>query len=245
MIDNKIFSRQNKRVIYACSLKNEKERTANDEFLLEGRLALEMGLAKGLVKEIFTTKELDSIPSNVVVNLVDQKVMDKLSEEKTPEGIVFICKIPHFEDKDYQKIIYLDRVRDPGNLGTIVRTALGLGIDAIYISKESVSVFNNKTLAAAKGAIFEIPIFVKEVEEVRQLKNKGYQIISTSLKGKTVSLDEFKAKKPLVCIFGNETHGIREELLKLSDVYLKIPIEKIDSFNVAISSAIVMYNLKD
>lgn len=245
MIDNKIVSRQNKRVSYACSLKNEKERIANGEFLLEGRLALEMGLAKGLVKEIFTTKELDFIPSNVTVNLVDEKVMDKLSEEKSPEGIVFISKIPQFKDRDYNKIIYLDRLRDPGNLGTIIRTALGLGIDAIYVSKESVSTFNNKTLAAAKGAIFEIPIFIKEVEEVKQLKDKGYQIISTSLKGKTISLDEFKVKKPFVCIFGNETHGIRDELLKISDICLKIPIEKIESFNVAVSAGIIMYNLKD
>lgn len=244
MIDNKIVSRQNKRVVYACSLKNEKERIANGEFLLEGRLALEMGLDKGLVKEIFTTKELKSIPSNVIVNLVDEKVMEKLSEEKTPEGIVFISKIPHFDDRDYQKIIYLDRIRDPGNLGTIIRTALGLGIEAIYISKESVSIFNPKTLAASKGAIFEMPIFVKEVEDIKQLKTKGYQIISTSLKGKTIFLDEFKVKKPFLCIFGNETNGIREELLNLSDIYLKIPIEKIDSFNVAISAGIILYNLQ-
>lgn len=243
-MNNKIVSRQNARVLYACSLKKESERMANGEFLLEGKLALEMGMNSGLVKEIFTTKELDISYPSITINLVDQKVMDKLSEEKTPEGLVFIAKIPQFEDKNYQKIIYLDHLSDPGNLGTIIRTALGLGIEAIYLSKESVSPFNHKALSASKGAIFALPIFIKDTNEIIKMKQLGYQIIATSLGNEAISLENFKNKKPFICIFGNESRGVSDELLKLSDVIVKIPIQKIESFNVAVSAAIVIYNLK-
>jgi TrmH family RNA methyltransferase len=241
---NKIISRKNSKIMYACLLKKESERVMRNEFLMEGRLALEMGLKKGLVKEIFTTKELDIKDDNIIVNLVDDKVMDKLSDERSPEGIVFIAKIPNFDDKKYQKVIYLDHIADPGNMGTIIRTALGLGIEAIYISPNSVSPFNNKALAASKGAIFELPIFNKDYDDVKELKTNGYQIIVTSLKGNVVSLDEVKVQKPYICVFGNESRGVDDILLKLSDISIKIPIEKIDSFNVAISAAIVMYEIR-
>ncbi|NLB49489.1 MAG: RNA methyltransferase [Erysipelotrichia bacterium] len=243
-MNNKIVSRQNARVLHACQLKKENERVLHGEFLLEGKFALEMGLKNNLVKEIFTTKNLNISSSTITINYVDQKVMDKLSEEKTPEGLVFIAKIPQFEDKKYQKIIYLDHLNDPGNLGTIIRTALGLGVDAVYLSKDSVSPFNHKALAASKGAIFEMPIFIKEINEIKKLKKDGYQIIATSLRENAIYLGDFQSEKPFICIFGNESQGVSEELLNLADVEIKIPIQNIDSFNVAVSVGIVVYNLK-
>lgn len=241
---NKIVSRQNQRILYACSLKEEKNRRIYKQFLMEGRLALEMGLKKNLVKEIFTLSPLEVAQKDVVVNLVDKKVMDKLSSERNPEGIVFISDIPDFEDQDYKKIIYLDHISDPGNMGTIIRTALGLGMDAIYISNGSVSLFNDKVLAASKGAIYEMPIFFKEIDDLVKAKAKGYQIISTALKGNTVDVSKLKVKTPFICVFGNESRGVDEKIISLSDVTTKIEIKKIDSFNVAISAGIIMYHLK-
>lgn len=241
---NKIISRQNQRILYACSLKDEKNRRTYKQFLMEGRLALEMGLKKNLVKEVFTLTPLDITPKDVVINLVDQKVMEKLSDERNPEGIVFISDIPSFSDKSYEKIIYLDHISDPGNLGTIIRTALGLGMDAIYISEGSVSLFNNKVLAASKGAIYELPIFFKDIDDLAKAKSKGYQIIATALKGDTIDISKLKVKKPFICVFGNESRGVDEKIISLSDVTTKIAINKIDSFNVAISAGIIMYNLK-
>ncbi|MEA5061510.1 MAG: RNA methyltransferase [Erysipelotrichaceae bacterium] len=241
---NKIVSRQNQRILYACLLKEEKNRRIYKQFLMEGRLALEMGLKKNLVKEIFTLSPLEVAQKDVVVNLVDKKVMDKLSSERNPEGIVFISDIPDFEDQDYKKIIYLDHISDPGNMGTIIRTALGLGMDAIYISNGSVSLFNDKVLAASKGAIYEMPIFFKEIDDLVKAKAKGYQIISTALKGNTVDVSELKVKTPFICVFGNESRGVDEKIISLSDVTTKIEIKKIDSFNVAISAGIIMYHLK-
>lgn len=241
---NKIVSRQNQRILYACLLKEEKNRRIYKQFLMEGRLALEMGLKKNLVKEIFTLSPLEVAQKDVVVNLVDKKVMDKLSSERNPEGIVFISDIPDFEDQDYKKIIYLDHISDPGNMGTIIRTALGLGMDAIYISNGSVSLFNDKVLAASKGAIYEMPIFFKEIDDLIKAKAKGYQIISTALKGNTVDVSKLKVKMPFICVFGNESRGVDEKIISLSDVTTKIEIKKIDSFNVAISAGIIMYHLK-
>lgn len=241
---NKIVSRQNQRILYACLLKEEKNRRIYKQFLMEGRLALEMGLKKNLVKEIFTLSPLEVAQKDVVVNLVDKKVMDKLSSERNPEGIVFISDIPDFEDQDYKKIIYLDHISDPGNMGTIIRTALGLGMDAIYISNGSVSLFNDKVLAASKGAIYEMPIFFKEIDDLVKAKAKGYQIISTALKGNTVDVSKLKVKTPFICVFGNESRGVDEKIISLSDVTTKIEIKKIDSFNVAISAGIIMYHLK-
>ena len=137
------------------------------------------------------------------------------------------------------KVIYLDGIQDPGNFGTIIRTALSFSYSGIAYSFDCVSPYNSKTIQASKGAIFHLPIWQ---ESLKYYKDKGYNIYVTTLDGE----DESKfsnLKEPFVLAFGNEGHGIREENQNLG-TKLKIEMSSIDSLNVAVASGIFMYRFK-
>ena len=135
-----ITSRDNPRVKYAASLKDNKVREEHQEFLGESKKSLLMAIEANLVKEVFTYEALD-IDESITQYLVNESVMDKLSNSKNPEGVVFIAKYPQFKKDNYSKILYLDEVNDPGNLGTMIRTALAFNFDAVVTSPKSVSIY--------------------------------------------------------------------------------------------------------
>ena len=235
-----ISSKTNQKIKYACSLKTQKGRNEHKQFLCEGKKALEMALANGLVKEIFTLEKLD-ISSEINQYIVTKEVMEKISSMVSPEGIVFICDFFRFAKELGDKIVYLDGVSDPGNMGTIIRSALALGYDAVCYSKGTVSPYNEKVIAASKGSIFSIPVVEMELD---QLKEK-YQIIVSALTTEAISIKEVKTNSKFAIVLGNESHGVSEETLKLADTVTIIPINNIDSLNVAIAGAILMFELSN
>ena len=135
------------------------------------------------------------------------------------------------------KIVYLDGVQDPGNVGTIIRTALAFGYDDVILSIDSASKYNEKTIVSSKGAIFKI--IPRDNLTLDQLKELGYYIIVTSLKG-AIPYKEVTRKDKFVLVLGSEGQGVKEENILKADVVTKIAIENIDSLNVAIAGAILM-----
>lgn len=237
-----IQSKSNSKVKFAVSLNEKKYRLANSMFLIFGIKMLEMGLKANVVNTIFTTKELSDIDPSVKTYLVNDEIIEKISPEKNPEGIVAICNFPKWE-KDYskyKKIVYLDDINDPGNMGTIIRTALAFNYDAIALSKNCVDVYNAKVVSATRGAIFALPIFT---EELSAFKDK--EIIVSALSDKAISLDKVKKTDNFVLVLGNEAHGVSETSLALANQVVKIEIsDAIDSLNVAIAGGILMNSLK-
>lgn len=237
-----ITSKSNSKVKLAASLNEKKYRLENSMFLIEGRKILDMGLEANLVDTIFTTKELKNIDSAVKIYQVTDEIIEKISNEKNPEGIVAICKFPNWE-KDYskyKKIVYLDDVSDPGNMGTIIRTALAFNYDAVVLSKNCVDIYNPKVITAARGAIFLLPIFN---DDLGRFSNK--KIIVSALSDKAVSLEKVNKKDDFVLVLGNEAHGVSEDTLKMANQVVKIDIsDSIDSLNVAIAGGILMNYLK-
>ena len=234
-----ITSKDNQRVKYALSLKDSKTRKENKEFLAESFKTLEMALKANLVKEVFTLEWLD-LPENVIQNLVSEDILKKLSSSKNPEGVVFIAKQKEKSKKEYKRILYLDEINDPGNLGTLIRTALAFSYDAVITSKNSVDIYNEKTIAASKGAIFMIDCFT---DELRNYKN-DYAIIVTTLDKDSISLDELETPQSFVLVLGNEARGVSKESIELADKKVIIPIANIDSLNVAIAGGILMNKLR-
>ena len=238
-----ITSKSNSKVKLAASLNEKKYRLENGMFLIEGRKILDMGLEANLVDTIFTTKELKNIDSAVKIYQVTDEIIEKISNEKNPEGIVAICKIPNCE-KDYskyKKVVYLDDVSDPGNMGTIIRTALAFDYDAVVLSKNCVDIYNPKVITAARGAIFLLPIFN---DDLGRFSNK--EIIVSALSDKAVSLEKVNKKDDFVLVLGNEAHGVSEDTLKMANQVVKIDIsDSIDSLNVAVAGGILMYELKN
>lgn len=197
-----------------------------------------MAIEAGLVKEVFTYEALD-IDENITQYLVNESVMDKLSNSKNPEGVVFIAKYPQFKKDNYSKILYLDEVNDPGNLGTMIRTALAFNFDAVVTSPKSVSIYNEKVLAACKGSNYLIPVFSKPLNEIK----RDHKVIVTTLSDDSIDVNELDIKDNFILVMGNEAHGISKSIIDSSDIKVKIAINNIDSLNVAVAAAIIMHKL--
>ena len=234
---NQINSKTNSKIKYLVSLKDSKTRKEAKQFLAEGYKILEMALEANRVKEIYSLEEIKDIPDEIPQYIVTKEIMDKISSVKTPEGVVFLCDIIENKSNKNDKIIYLDHVSDPGNAGTIIRTALSFGYDAVVFSNDSVDIYNEKVVASSKGSIFKIPTYKEDLSTIK----KGHQIIASTLSTRSVSLEEAKATKPFVLVLGNESHGISKEVEEMSDLLVKIPMENMDSLNVSIAAGILMY----
>ena len=233
-----ITSKDNPRVKYASSLKDSKTREEHRQFLGESKKSLELAVKQNLVREVFTYEALD-LDANITQYLVNEVVMKKLSNSKNPEGVVFIANYPNFKKDNYSKILYLDEVNDPGNLGTMIRTALAFSFDAVVTSPNSVSLYNEKTLAACKGSNYLIPVFSKPLNEIK----KDHKVIVTTLSEDSIDVNDLERPDNFILVMGNEAHGVRNETIKQADIKVKISISNIDSLNVAVAAGILMHKL--
>ena len=190
------------------------------------------------MKTIFTSVGLPKIgKQDIEVYQVNEEIIKKLATSENPEGVVFVCEFlkPKKDKKDYHKIIYLDHVSDPGNLGTIIRTAVAFNYDAVILSEGSVEIYNEKVLAASKGAIFAIDIFNDDIA------NYDYPIIVSTLNDKSVPLNKSKKPDNFILVLGNESHGVSKEVCEKATYFVKIEMsDNIDSLNVAIAAGILM-----
>ena len=237
-----ILSKNNQKIKDASSLKLKKVRLEKGLFLMEGIKNLDLALTYGNVKTIFTSIGLPKIGKDIETYKVNDEVLRKLATSENPEGVVFVCEMlkPKKDKKDYHKIIYLDQINDPGNLGTILRTAVAFNYDAVVLSKGSVDLYNEKVIAASKGAIFLVDAFVGEIEDY-----KDKQIIVSTLDQNSIPLNECKKPNDFVLVLGNESHGVSEPIIKIANQLVKIEMnDVIDSLNVAMAGAILMNYFK-
>lgn len=238
MIKN-ITSRENPLIKYACSLKQPKVRKEHQQFLAESLKTLELAIRSRLVREVFTLEELKNLPDSVHQYLVTPEIMDKIAFSAHPEGVVFISDfLATKKPSVMQKAIYLDHISDPGNMGTLIRTALAFDYDAVILSPDCVSVYNEKVIAASKGALFLLPIFEDDLLNY----SKEYTIVVSDLSDESLPLEEAKVDFPFILVVGNEAHGISPEMKKIANLSVKIPMKHIDSLNVSIAAGILMYH---
>ena len=237
-----ILSKNNQKIKEACALKMKKVRLEKHLFLMEGIKNFDMALKYGKVKQVFTTIGLPKIKQDVEAFRVNDEVLRKLANSDNPEGIVFVCEQlePRKDKKDYHKIVYLNQINDPGNLGTILRTAVAFDYDAVILSKSSVDLYNEKVIAASKGAIFLIDAYYDDISNYTE----GRQVIVSALDD-AIPLSQLEKPKDFVLVLGNESHGVSEEVLKLANKVVKIEMnDNIDSLNVGVAGGILMNYLK-
>lgn len=237
-----ITSKNNQKVKDAAALKQKKYRQEKGLFLMEGSKNLEMALRFGNVKEIYTSIGLPKIKKqDIEVYKVTDEIIRKLANSENPEGVVFVCEFvkPRKQKDEYSKIIYLDHISDPGNLGTIIRTAVAFNYDAVILSEGSVDLYNEKVLAATKGAIFAIDILNDDI------RNYDHHIIVSTLNKKSVPLNDCQKLSDFILVLGNESHGVSDEITALADLCVKIEMsDNIDSLNVAVAAGILMNYFK-
>lgn len=246
-----ISSIKNQKIKEIYSLYDKKERNLRKEFLVEGYHLIEEALKVNHLCYIVTNNKSDFEKYGMDGYLVSNDIIKKLSSTINTQGIVGVVKMKQFNKADVvsiikgnKKFIILDNINDPGNLGTIIRTSASLGVDAIFVSEETVDMYNEKVIRATQGAIFKVPVIRCDIKEIiMELKANGVWIYGTSLNAK-ISLNEIAKKDKLALVFGNEANGVREEIQKLVDENFLIPMKNnVESLNVAIACAICVYTL--
>lgn len=217
---------------------------ASVEFILFSTRVFEVSGGRAIVKRVYTEEHIYA--------QVDDILFEKLADTVTSQGILAVVNIRSLSDKSDlsdlgDQCIYIDRIQDPGNLGTIIRTADAAGFNEIFISKGTVDPYNQKTIRATMGSILNINIYFIDDEAtfIERLKTKGYQIIATKATSKT-SYDAVDYGKKVVLIVGNEGSGIEDLLLSKANHTVNIPIEgTAESLNAGIAAGIMMYKIKE
>lgn len=231
-----------------------KEREKTGEFLVEGFHLVEEALNnKEQLIQIIVREDV-TIPSNwnvenIAIVQVSELVSNELAETENSQGIFAHCKQKEINDvmmNRWEKLLLIDGVQDPGNIGTIIRTADAAGIDAVILGKGTVDCYNPKTLRAAQGSHFHLPIVRKNLLNViDELQERGIPVFGTSLQ-KAKPLSTFTQQSQFALIVGNEGAGIQTQLLEKTDENIIIPIYgKAESLNVAVATGIVLYRLVD
>lgn len=250
-----ISSNSNKEVKFLKNLLNKSSlRKESSSYIAEGMKIFKELNKKNIEKVFFSEtkfKELKKEKIDFKYEILSDKVFEYISDTKTPQGVLAVCKkinlsLDEVEFDKIDTILILDNIQDPGNVGTIFRTAEAANIDLIILSKNSVDIYSPKVVRSAMGALQRIKhIYAKDlIDLVQSLKNNNFKVYATHLEAKKY-YDEVEYSKKTALIFGNESKGISEELTNKADCLLKIPLyNKAESLNVAVASAIFMYELE-
>ena len=214
-----------------------------DNFIVEGEHLVNEAYKKGLLKTLIV-EETSDFSLDVETLYVTENILKYISELDNPQKIMGICKKIIPNENLGNKILILDKVQDPGNLGTIIRSAVAFNVDTIILSEDTVSIYNSKVIRASQGMLFHINIKIGNLkEEIDNLKRQNYKIYSTDVNnGK--SLKSLEKIDKFAIIMGNEGNCVSDEINKLSDEYIYINMnENCESLNVAIATSIILYEL--
>ncbi len=244
-----ITSLENDRIKNLVKLQKKKYRDETNTYLVEGYHLVEEAYKANFVIEIFTLEGND-ISFDVPITFVSSDVMKKISTMDTPSNIVALCKKGQYAmdtEASLNKLLLLDEIQDPGNLGTIIRSSVAFGIDMIILSENTVDLYNPKVLRATQGMYCHIPIVsVDASKAITFLKNNQYHIYGTNVNNgvdaRTLNKDD---KEKFCLIVGNEGNGVSKEIQAMCDKNLYIPMRKeVESLNVGVACSILLYELE-
>lgn len=231
-----IESVNNEKIKYYAKLKQKKFRDQEDLFIVEGEHLVNEAKKRGLVEVIY------SLDASNDATMVSQNVMAKLSSLDTIPRVLAVVRKPKMREIK-GNILILDDIQDPGNLGTIIRSAVAFGIDTIVASNNTVDLYNLKTIRSSEGMLFNINYLKKDLEEFIKSIRNNYTIYNTNVKEGT-DLSKLKKREPFALIMGNEGAGVKEKLQELATDNIYIPMkDNCESLNVAMATSIILYEL--
>ncbi|MBP5661620.1 MAG: RNA methyltransferase [Clostridia bacterium] len=242
-----ITSTANERIRFFKTLKTKKGRDETGTFLLEGRRAVRDALANGLTPLCVILEENEPAPDAACEVLrVSRRVLEALSDTSSPEGIMAQVAMPctDFLTQTLQgTVVFLDRLQDPGNIGTIIRTADAAGAAAVIVSPECAELFSPKTVRASMSAVFSLPVMKAEssVSALRRLKANGFSLFAADMGGQALPRQTELPKKSCLMI-GNEGNGLSPEVKAEADLTISLPMRgKSESLNAAVAAGILLY----
>ena len=270
--DTPITSRQNPTVKRVCALLDKKTRESECLFRFDGiKLFLEsvdcgldidgVYIRESACEVVYSraSSGLDKLSKDKII-CVSDAVFDKMSEERAPEGIITVAKhIDKFRKIDTiinvdvppidKSVLLLESIRDPGNLGTVIRSAAALGVGRIVMSADCADIYNPKTIRAAMGGLFRADILRIEnslmPEYISRLRDSGRRVFAAALDDSALMLGEFETQKGDCFVIGNEGHGLSREVIGACDRSVMIPMhEGCESLNAAAASVILMWEMQ-
>lgn len=223
-------------------LHNKKYRDKKGLFLVEGRHLVLEAYKTGYLKELLL-EENEILPLDVMTYYMTNNVKNYLSELETPTNIIGVCEKKEGIIKG-NRIVYLDCIQDPGNLGTIIRSCVAFNVDTLVLSRDCVDLYNSKVIRASQGLVFHLNIVIADINEFGpKLKDENYKIYGTKVThGKSLKTIEKVSK--FVIIMGNEGNGISELSSELCDEFIYIDMnDRCESLNVGVATSIILYEL--
>ena len=240
-----ITSLNNDYIKELVKLKERKNRKEQGVFLVEGEHLVEEAYKKGILKELVLLIGSD-YKLDVKTTYVTREIINKITNLENSPNIIGVCSITNDNVITGDKILLLDRIQDPGNLGTIIRSSKAFNIDTIVISKDSVDLYNPKVLRATEGIIFHINIVVEDLNiAIDNIKSNNIPLYGTKVDNGE-SIKSITDKSKYAIIMGNEGQGVNQELLDKCDKYLYIDMNKeVESLNVGVATSIILYEFNN
>lgn len=250
----RIESLKNLKIKTIKKLHTRKGREKLGSFFIEGEHLVEEALKSNvIINEIYVVENFQ-IPSswqlnNAPVYMIDEKIMKEISETETPQGVGAVCELLGSKPLSIEnpgKYLLIDQIQDPGNLGTIIRTADSAGLSGVILGNGTVDMYNSKVIRSTQGSLFHLPIVKADLSEtVDILKSKNIPVFGTALNETALAYKTVSAHDSFALIVGNEGSGISTELLTVTTENLYIPIHgQAESLNVSVATGILLYHLR-
>lgn len=246
-----ITSRDNKIFKTAMLLKTSKGRNENNMFVIEGIRSVRDAVKKGAQISYIILKEKTNLDFDVScpVYTFAPKLFAEISDTVTPQGIIAVCKMKNYTLSELSQdekscVIMCETLQDPGNVGTIIRTAHAAGCTGVVLTKGCCDLYNPKIVRATMSGIFSVKVVrdVQSIDAIEYFKELGYKIVAGALSDDAVDFYCADLKGKCLIIIGNEGNGVQETTLKACDSVLKIPMkEDAESLNAAVAGAVMIY----
>ena len=236
-----ITSLENKKVKDVVKLQSKKYRDLTNTFVVETEHLVEEAKRIGIVKELYVVGE-EYDEDNVYY--VTNEIMMKMSSMESPSKVLAVCNKINSKGIIGNKILLLDGIQDPGNLGTIIRSSVAFGVDTIILSEDTVDLYNPKVIRATEGMFCHINIISMDLEEaISKIKSMGIKVYGTNVVD-GVDVCTITDKKSYALIVGNEGNSVKKKIQEMSDMNLYIPMkDKCESLNVGVACSILLYEL--
>ncbi len=236
-----IESTENEKVKYYKKLREMKYIKEYNEFIVEGEHLVEEAVKSGYASGLIILNGED-FNADLPKTFVSEKVLKHISTLNTPQYVMAVCKVKENKRELGNKIIILDGVQDPGNLGTIIRSSVAFGVDTIVLSKDAINIYNEKVVRASQGMIFKINIIERDLTPIiKEIKDLGITVYGTSL-NTTDCFSDIETPTSYAVVLGNEGTGVKKEILDMCDTQMRLEINsECESLNVAVTASIIEY----
>ena len=231
-----ISSVDNPKIKYLCKLNKSSFRKKEGKFIVEGKHLVKEARLKNLLIEAYSIEEKEGYIT------VSDNVMKKITNTDTVVSEIGLCSMIQKEELT-DKLLILDSIQDPGNMGALMRSAKAFGFNTIILGNGSVDIYNDKVIRASQGAIFKLNFINASLPEFIKSLN-GYSVYGTNVVN-GIPLENVKKSQKMALVLGNEGNGISKEVFDVIEKNIYIPMDDTESLNVAVAGGIIMYSLKD